>query len=121
MYFYSIYHVTNDSEHRFTEVANQPRVQVGVIAANSLDEAYMHTNNIDDESFWPHRSTSVGDVIQDLEGYHLVCNFGFKLITKEELNEIVHTPEADSFKGYHYINDEGDRVHTWDFEESIGE
>lgn len=41
--------------------------------------------------------------------------YGSRWLIQRELDEM------EGFKGYWYTNDEGERVHTFDFEESIGE
>lgn len=77
---YHIYHATG--KNKFTEVVEQPREYAGYVFANSLEEAFVNAQNIDDE--WnptnPCRSTSVGDVIQADDGFYMVCSTGFKLL-----------------------------------------
>lgn len=78
---FHIYHSTEVGK-RFTETENQKRVYVGFIEANSLEEAFLKSQNGILMETWnilnPCRSTSVGDVIQDDLGFYMVCNMGFK-------------------------------------------
>ena len=85
---YHIFHST-DKEHMFTETEKQTRQYAGFVMANSLDEAFKESQNTCDEDgkheSWNEtdntvRSTSVGDVIQDDQGFHLVLNVGFKFL-----------------------------------------
>jgi hypothetical protein len=81
---YHIFHATG--EHMFTETENQPVEYVGTVQANSLEEAYLESQNTD-ECWNLHqdiRSTSVGDVIQDDEHCYMVCGIGFRLLDKPE-------------------------------------
>lgn len=75
-----IHHTTGDA--KFSEVANQERVVVGVLQAEDLDDAYTKSQNLinDWNPINPCRSTSVGDVIQDDKEFYLVCGMGFKQI-----------------------------------------
>ncbi len=66
---------------------NLPRKFVGSVQAYSLQGAFVASQNFENYSFpipydtWGKgnvRSTSVGDVIQDEDGFHLVCNIGFE-------------------------------------------
>lgn len=80
-YNYQIFHASGPD--RFMAIEAQPRVLVGFVEANSLEEAYELSQNGEDSSwnrFNPCRSTSVGDAIKDEEGYHMVTIFGFKLL-----------------------------------------
>lgn len=82
---YHIFHAIHTGV-RFTETEIQPREYVGFVYANSLEEAYINSQNIDDE--WnpenPCRSTSVGDVIQDNDKFFMVCGIGFKELIEPE-------------------------------------
>lgn len=77
---YHIYHSTG--ENVFTETEDQPREFVGTVEADSLQGAFVASQNIDEE--WnlekDVRSTSVGDVIQEEEKVYMVCGRGFKLL-----------------------------------------
>lgn len=81
---YHIFHAT--SPLRFTETEIQPREYAGFVYANSLEEAYINSQNIDDE--WnpenPCRSTSIGDIIQDDNKFFMVCGIGFKELIEPE-------------------------------------
>jgi hypothetical protein len=74
---YHIHHCTNPS---FEEVVKQPRKYAGIVEAESIEEAFELSQNIDKS--WniahPCRSTSVGDVIQNGDKLFIVCNVGFK-------------------------------------------
>lgn len=76
------YHIFHATENKFDETEKQNREYVGMINANSLEDAFNKTQNVDDvwNSTNPCRSTSVGDVIQDDEGFHMVCARGFKTL-----------------------------------------
>ena len=86
---YHIYHATGDKV--FTETPIQPRVYAGFLNANSIEEAYMLSQNQGDGDEWnatnPCRSTSVGDVIQSYEGFYMVSGTGFKLLYDTSKNE----------------------------------
>lgn len=75
---YHIHHSTGIN--KFEEVEKQPREYAGFVMANSLDDAYMKSQNMEEP--WnrtnPCRSTSVGDVIQDEDKFFMVCGTGFK-------------------------------------------
>ena len=79
---YHIYHATGLD--RFTETENQPRYYAGCVIANSLEMAFVKSQNGD----WPWnivnpcRSTSIGDVIQEGDNFHMVASFGFKLLVE---------------------------------------
>ena len=96
---FHIFHSTGTD--RFQEIDIQPRVYAGFVQADSIEEAYMLSQNGDDGDEWnatnPCRSTSVGDVIQDSDTFYMVCGRGFKPL-EEELSE------ADYWNG-----DESDR------------
>lgn len=79
---YHIYHATG--EHRFQEVDRQARDYAGFVEASSLEEAFAKSQNLDEpwNPVFPCRSTSVGDVIQDDNGLHMVCNIGFKQLVQ---------------------------------------
>lgn len=86
---YHIYHSTGIN--KFEEVENQQRIYVGFVKANSIEEAYMLSQNQGDGDIWnavnPCRSTSVGDVIESDEGFYMVCGIGFKLLDVMSRNE----------------------------------
>ncbi len=75
---YHIHHSTANG--KFQEIEKQPREYAGFVEADSLEEAYMKSQNSSET--WnptnPCRSTSVGDVIQGDNGFHMVCGIGFK-------------------------------------------
>lgn len=75
---YHIFHSVGPS--KFTETDSQPREYAGFVEAISLEDAYVKSQN--DENSWnpynPCRSTSVGDVIQDDSGFHMVLSSGFR-------------------------------------------
>jgi len=79
---FKIYHATGTN--RFQEVEKQPRVLAGTIEADSLQGAFVKTQNFNES--WnkenPCRSTSVGDVIESDEGYFMVCGLGFKPVNE---------------------------------------
>jgi hypothetical protein len=85
---YHIYHATSPGL-RFTEQKDQPREYVGFVEANSIEEAYQKSQNF--ELLWnpsnPCRSTSVGDVIQEDEGFFLVKGIGFELLDETSPND----------------------------------
>lgn len=75
--------------------------KVAEVNTDRLDEAYRLTNNIDSD--WTkntsvkvigssqQRSTSVGDVLQNSDGYHTVETFGFRKLSDEEVSQITLT------------------------------
>lgn len=75
---YHIHHSTGIN--KFEEVEKQPREYAGFVIANSLDDAYMKSQNMEEpwNTFYPCRSTSVGDVIQDGDKFFMVCGIGFR-------------------------------------------
>jgi hypothetical protein len=81
---YHIFHAIG--EHMFTETENQPVEYVGTVQADSLQGAFVASQNIDEA--WnldaDVRSTSVGDVIQDDEYCYMVCGRGFRRLDKPE-------------------------------------
>jgi hypothetical protein len=84
---FHIYH--SIGKDRFQEVENQLREYAGFVEANSLKEAYVLSQNQDEN--WnitnPCRSTSVGDVIQADDGFYMVCGTGFQLLDIMSKNE----------------------------------
>lgn len=84
---YHIYHSTGSN--RFKKVEVQPRTYAGFVQANSLEEAFSMSQNIDyDWNFaFPCRSTTVGDVIQSDDGFYMVCGIGFQLLDYLSKNE----------------------------------
>lgn len=100
---YHIYHCTQAGV-RFTETENQPRVYAGFVQADSLEEAYMLSQNQGDGDVWnavnPCRSTSVGDVIQSDEGFYMVCGIGFRLLDETSKNDSeLNKLESQSYEG----------------------
>lgn len=77
---YHIYHSTGDNA--FTEVEDQPREYAGYVEADGLEQAYQLSQNGDQP--WnptnPCRSTSVGDIIQSDDAFHMVCGVGFRTL-----------------------------------------
>ena len=77
---YNIFHCMNPS---FNEEFDQLRDFEGVVEADSLEDAYLKTQNLD-EYGWngdnESRSTSVGDLIQHCNSgeVFMVKGFGFK-------------------------------------------
>lgn len=84
---FQIFHATG--KDRFQEVKVQPRIYAGYVEANSLEEAYRLAQN--EEDVWnavaPCRSTSVGDVIQDGDSFHMVLGKGFRQLLIPEPND----------------------------------
>ncbi len=86
---YHIFHAT--SPLRFTETEIQPREYAGFVYANSIEHAFILSQN--NENVWntanPCRSTSVGDVIQENDKFFMVCGQSFKELIEpeEELSE----------------------------------
>lgn len=81
---HKIWHTTGPD--RFLEIKNQPRILAGSMDVHTLTDAFTRSQNFDDH--WnpnhPCRSTSVGDVIQNDEGYFMVAGFGFTKLTDYE-------------------------------------
>lgn len=75
-------HLATDPKKMFQEIDRQPREYAGFVEANSLDEAFKNSQNLDES--WnkqsPCRSTSVGDVIQNDVGFYMILGQGFKKI-----------------------------------------
>ena len=99
---FHIYHSTG--KDRFQEVENQPRIYAGFVQADSLEEAYMLSQNQGDGDIWnatnPCRSTSVGDVIQSDEGFYMVCGIGFRLLDDTSKNDSeLNSLETQSYEG----------------------
>ena len=97
---FHIYHSTG--EDRFQEVENQPRIYAGFVEANSLEKAFIQSQN--DENVWntanPCRSTSVGDVIESDEGFYMVCGMGFRLLDVMSKNESnLNSLESATYEG----------------------
>ena len=83
---YKIYHAITMA-HQLAVDSLQPRNHVGNVEADSLDDAYEKSNNIIEQWAPGQRSTSIGDVIEDVKAgtYHLVISIGFRQITESEL------------------------------------
>jgi len=83
---FNIFHCVNPS---FNEDFDQLRDFEGTIEAESLEDAYIKSQNLD-EYGWngavESRSTSVGDLIQDVESEEvfMVMGFGFKSMGVEK-------------------------------------
>lgn len=73
------YHIYQANNPTFDQTIKQFRQYAGVVEADTLNEAYALSQNVDEpwNKYKPCRSTSVGDVIQAPDGFHLVCNVGF--------------------------------------------
>ena len=84
---WNIFHCINPT---FSEDIEQERSYEGSVEAESLQDAYIKTQNLD-EYGWngdvESRSTSVGDLIQndDTEEIFMVMDFGFKAIGHQEM------------------------------------
>lgn len=93
---YNIYHAIGPE--KFTESQDQIRIYVGHVEANSLNQAYALTQNLE----WPWninspcRSTSVGDVIECDGKFYMVAGIGFIEVGTEE------PTEADCWNGEPY-------------------
>jgi hypothetical protein len=77
---FHIHHAT--SSLMFTETEKQPRQYVSFVEANSLEDAFIKSQN-DFNDDWstedkPLRSTSVGDIIQDDDKFFMICGIGFR-------------------------------------------
>jgi hypothetical protein len=87
---FTIHHATG---LYYTEDKIQPRVVVGFIMASSIQDAYIKSqNSYYGDGMWneanPCRSTSVGDMIQEGNEFHLVAGMGFKMLTADELDKL---------------------------------
>ena len=99
---FHIYHSTG--KDRFQEVENQPRIYSGFVEANSLEKAFIQSQNQGDGDIWnavnPCRSTSVGDVIESDEGFYMVCGMGFRLLDVMSKNESnLNSLESATYEG----------------------
>lgn len=85
---FHIYHATQPGL-MFTETIEQPRKYAGFVQANSLEEAFKLSQNLEGE--WnpvnPCRSTSIGDVIQADNGFYMVKGIGFELLDDLSKND----------------------------------
>jgi hypothetical protein len=102
MRYFHIYH--SIGKDRFQEIEDQYREYVGFVEANSLEEAYMLSQNQGDGDIWnatnPCRSTSVGDVIKSDEGFYMVCGMGFRLLDVMSKNESdLNSLESATYEG----------------------
>lgn len=74
---------------RFTDKLDQQREVVGYVEANSLEHAFMQTQNIGRN--WcedkPLRSSSVGDVFESDQGFFMINGTGFTLLETMSKNE----------------------------------
>jgi len=99
---FNIYHSTGIN--KFKEVENQPRIYVGFVKADSVEEVFMLSQNEGDGDVWnavnPCRSTSVGDVIESDEGFYMVCGMGFRLLDVMSKNESnLNSLESATYEG----------------------
>jgi hypothetical protein len=78
------YHIFHAVMPQFEEIIEQERKYVGSVLAESLEHAFVRSQNL--ERHWnqqsPCRSTSVGDVIQSEDNNidYLVAGIGFKAL-----------------------------------------
>ena len=86
MTLYHIYHIV-DPEYIGREIERTPRLYAGFVVAESIGQAYTVAQNNDSNANmggWAKnndvRSTSIGDVIFDGSGFHMVTSDNFKLI-----------------------------------------
>jgi len=97
---YHIFHAT--SPLRFTETEIQPRKYAGFVNADSLEEAFVESQNT--EEHWnpinPCRSTSIGDVIQDDNKFYIVLGSGFEELIepKEDLATLADKQEESKYQ-----------------------
>jgi hypothetical protein len=79
-----VYHIflAVNSSALFTEEQFQIRKYVATVVARDLEEAFKLAQNDFNPEYASkkQRSCSVGDLIQDNEGFYMVCSSGFKLI-----------------------------------------
>lgn len=93
---YNIYHAEHPT---FDESFEGNRIYVGSVEANSLEQAYAKSQNIE----WPWnidkpcRSTSIGDVIQCEDQFHMVAGVGFIQVATEPLSN-EPTPEFGNWE-----------------------
>lgn len=75
---------------RFTDKLDQQREAVGYVEANSLEHAFMQTQNIG-RNWWnedkPLRSSFIGDVFETEEGFFMIDRTGFILLDTMSKNE----------------------------------
>lgn len=78
------FHIFHAVCPEFTEALDQHRQYVGSVTAESVEQAFVRSQNL--ERHWnqqkPCRSTSIGDIIQE-EGQdidYLVAGIGFKVL-----------------------------------------
>lgn len=80
---YHIFHAIGSD--KFSPVEQQPRSYAGTVYAESLDDAYMKSQNFN--GIWntadPFRSTSIGDVIVDGDTSYMVMPVGFVVIGEQ--------------------------------------
>lgn len=92
---YHIYHATG--ANKFNPVEDQPRSYVGFVQAESVEDAFMKSQNL--EGDWntvnPCRSTSVGDIILDNDDFYMVLGSGFKLLEYEEEKELSYEEQHE--------------------------
>lgn len=79
-----IYHIflAIDSSSLFTEEEFQIRRYAATVIAKDLEDAFKKSQNDFNPDYAKKgvRSCSVGDLIQDNDGFYMVCASGFKLI-----------------------------------------
>lgn len=82
------YHILHAELPSFTEEPQQKRKCVGSVFAESIEDAFLKSQN--HTRHWniqkPCRSTSIGDVIQDDGVDYIVAGVGFKALV-----EVCHT------------------------------
>ena len=80
---YHIFHSVSEM-YMFTEHEDQTRKYAASICAYDLEDAFRRSqNDIDGNTEYQKynvRSCSVGDLIQDNEGFYMVCESGFRLV-----------------------------------------
>ena len=78
----AVRHYVRTATQALTE-AERLYTLAGIIEADNLDQVYRKTNHVDGTEDWDARSTSVGDVIVQLDetydyvSFHVVDRFGF--------------------------------------------
>lgn len=80
----NIYHIflSVDNSKLFTEEEFQLRKYAATVIAKDLEDAFKKAQNDFNPDYAKNnqRSCSIGDLIQDNEGFYMVCASGFKLI-----------------------------------------
>lgn len=100
------YHIFHCIEEKtmFQPIEKQPRKYAGFINGRSLEEAYSLSQNTDAGN-WnpgsPQRSTSVGDIIQDDMGFHMVMGMGFLYLCGVHEDEPINSNKPEDYE-YNY-------------------